>query len=54
MISLICGLYKNDANEHIYKTETDSRTEQTKLWLPRGKGGGGKSQEVEINTCTPL
>ena len=25
-ISLICGILKNDANELIYKTETDSQT----------------------------
>ena len=29
MISLICGMYKNDANELIYKTETDSHRKQT-------------------------
>ena len=26
MISLICGIQKNDTNELIYKTETDSQT----------------------------
>ena len=26
IISLICGILKNDTNEHIYKEETDSRT----------------------------
>ena len=26
MISLICGILKNDTNELIYKTETDSQT----------------------------
>ena len=26
MISLICGIFKNDTNELIYKTETDSET----------------------------
>ena len=24
----------------IYKTETDSQTSKTNLWLPKGKGGG--------------
>ena len=28
-----------DTNELIYKTETDSQ--KTNLWLPKGKGGGG-------------
>ena len=26
MISLICGIWKNDTNELIYKTEIDSQT----------------------------
>ena len=30
---------KNDTNELIYKTETDSDFKY-KLWLPMGKGGG--------------
>ena len=31
-----------DTNELIYKTETDSQTQKTNLWLPKGKGGGGE------------
>ena len=31
---------KDDTNELIYETETDSRTSKTNLWLPKGKGGG--------------
>ena len=30
---------KNDTNELIYKTETDSQTLKTNLWLPNGTGG---------------
>ena len=29
---------KDNTNEPIYKTETDSQTERTDLWLPRGRG----------------
>ena len=29
---------KKDTNERIYKTETDSQTSKTNLWLPKGKG----------------
>ena len=29
---------KYDTNELIYKTETDSQTWKTNLWLPKGKG----------------
>ena len=36
---------KNDINEPIYKTETDSQMERTNLRLPKGKGGGGLSEE---------
>ena len=39
MISLICGILKNDTNELIYKTET--QTLKTNLWFPKGKGGEG-------------
>ena len=31
---------KFDTNEHIYETETDSQTQRTDLWLPRGREGG--------------
>ena len=31
---------KYDTNEPMYKTETDSRTQKTDLWLPRGRGLG--------------
>ena len=41
MISLICGILKNDTNKLIYKTEIDSQTQKTNLWLPKGKGGEG-------------
>ena len=38
-ISLICGILKNDTNELIYKTEIDSQTQKTNLWLPKGESG---------------
>ena len=31
---------KYDTNELIYETETDSQTQKTDLWLPRGRGAG--------------
>ena len=31
---------KIDTNELTYKTEADSQTWKTNLWLPKGKGGG--------------
>ena len=30
-------ILKNDTNELIYKTETDSQISKTNLWLPKGK-----------------
>ena len=41
MISLLCGLLKNDRNEFIYRTEMDSQTLKTNLGLPKGKVAGG-------------
>ena len=38
---------KYDANELIYKTETDSQTQKTNLWLPKGKGMGRDKLEVQ-------
>ena len=37
MISPIYGIFKNDTNELIYKTEIGSQTQKTNLWLPKGK-----------------
>ena len=39
MVSLICGILKNDTNELIYKTETDSLTPNTNLQIPKRTGG---------------
>ena len=41
MIPLTCGILKNDANEFIYKTETDSQTEN-KFSVSRGEGKRGE------------
>ena len=38
MISLICGLLKNDTNELIYKTEIDSHT-VNKFMVTKGERG---------------
>ena len=46
MILLIYGLFKNDANELIYRREIDSQIQKTNLWLPKGKGWGGIHLEV--------
>ena len=32
-------IFKNDINELIYKTATDSQISKTNLWLPKGKRG---------------
>ena len=37
------------------KTETDSQTQRTDLWLPRGRrGGGGMDWEFGISRCKLL
>ena len=40
--SLTCGIFKKDTNELICRTETDSQTLKTNLWLPKGTGGGDR------------
>ena len=42
-----------DTNEFIYKTETNSQTYRTDLWLPR-RAGGGMDWEVGISRCKLL
>ena len=37
-MQLTCGIFKNDINDLIYKTETDSQIQKTNLWVPKGKG----------------
>ena len=37
MISLVCGILKNDANELIYETETDSIDIENKLMVTIGE-----------------
>ena len=40
---------KYDTNELIYKTETDSQTQRTDLWLPRQWGWRGMDREFGIS-----
>ena len=42
-------MWKNDTNEIIYKTETDSRTSKTNLWLPEWKHGGERDKLGPLN-----
>ena len=37
MISLLHEIFKNDKNEPSYKREIDLQTQETSLWLPKGK-----------------
>ena len=39
---------KYGTGESTYKTGTDSQTWRTHLWLPRGRGDGGKDWETGI------
>ena len=49
MILLIYGIFKkNDTNERIYKTETDSQM------VTKGERGGGINWELGINRYTLL
>ena len=44
---------KNDTNELIYKTEMDSQTQKTNLWLAKGKDGG-INLEFQVNKYTTV
>ena len=46
---------KSDTSKLIYKTETDSQTQRTDLWLSRGmRGEGGLDWESRISRCKLL
>ena len=48
---------KYDTKELIYEAETDSQTDRTDLWLPKGKGGGDKLKfgiNIYIYIHTPI
>ena len=45
---------KKETNEFIYKTETDSQTRKTDLWLPQGKGGGRDKQGGSVQSCLTI
>ena len=38
------NLKRNDTNELIYKTETDSQISKTNSWLPKRKCGVGRDK----------
>ena len=48
------NLKKKDTYELIYRTEIDSQTLKTNLWLPKGAGGGqgGMSWGFGTGICT--
>ena len=39
---------KKNTNESIYKTETESQTLKTNLWLPKGKRREGYIRSMEL------
>ena len=39
---------KYSTNEPLYKKETDSQTYRTDLWLPSGKGKGGRTESLRL------
>ena len=46
---------KYGTNEPIYKTETDSQTWRTNLWLPKEAGrGSGRDWEFAVSRCKLL
>ena len=45
---------KGGTNEFIYKTEVESWMQETNLWLPGDKGGGGINWEIVTDIYTLL
>ena len=39
IISLICGIQKNDTDELICKTEIETQMQRTNIQIPSGEGG---------------
>ena len=54
IISLMCGNLKSDINELIYKTETDSQTSKTNMWLPKMTGGWGRGVDWRFEMAYEL
>ena len=54
MISLLCGILKNNPKELIYKMETYSQTQKTNIITIRRRGGRGINYKVGINRYTLL
>ena len=47
------NLKRNDTNEFTYKTETDSQTLRTSVWLPEGERmGEGIVRVCGMEMCT--
>ena len=44
------NLERNDTNELTYKTETDSQTSRTSLWLPGEGWGEGIVRDAHVYT----
>ena len=40
---------KNNTNESIFNTETDSQTDKLSLWLPKGIGSGEGQELINRN-----
>ena len=53
-IPYLWTLKRNGTNELIHKTETDSQTQRTSLWLLEFGRVGRRDREFEINMCTFL
>ena len=49
MRNLKCG-----TSESTYKTETDSQTWKTDMWVLRGGGEGGMNREFGVSRCKLL
>ena len=54
IIKHICGIQKNGIGYLSCKAETETQTQRTNVWIPRGKRSGGRNWQTGIDTYTLL
>ena len=48
ILTCICGIWKNDLDDLIYKAEIETQTWRTNVWIPRWGRGGGMNWEIGL------
>ena len=51
---ILCRIWKNDTDELTCKTEIETQTQRTNVWIPKGEGHGGINGEIGTDIYTSL